>query len=84
MRTADTRARRLRTPIALTGVVGVVVAGTTVVGVVAMPHGGNGPPAPTAPSVPTRTALIIPIPVAPTALPTIEVAAAPRVVRRHP
>jgi hypothetical protein len=83
MNTADAGPRSPWSQIALAGVVGVVVAGTTVVGVVATRHGSGDPSAPV-PSAPPSTARIIPIPVVPTDVPTMEVAAAPRVVRRHP
>jgi hypothetical protein len=82
MSTVSTRPPRAWSRIALTGVVSVVVAGTTLLGVVVTHHGGD-PGAPV-PSTPASTAVVIPIPVAPTDAPVTEVAAAPRVVRRGP
>jgi len=78
MNIAARRPHTLWAPVALAGIAGAVVTGAGVIGVVAMHHGGADP-APTAPSAPAGTALIIPIPVAPTHVPTTEVAEMPRV-----
>jgi hypothetical protein len=81
MSTVSTRPPRAWSRIALTGVASVVVAGTTLLGVVVTHHGGGDPGVPV-PSAPASTAVVIPIPVAPTDAPVTEVVAAPRVVRR--
>jgi hypothetical protein len=77
MSTAAPRSHRLWDPVALAAAVGVLAGGATVFGVVTAQHGAEHPSSPAVPSVPGRTALIIPIPVAPMASPTTQVAPAP-------
>ncbi len=82
MSSAVTRPHRFWDPVALAAAGVVVVGGAALVGVVTSHHGAE-PSAPGVPPAPPRTAVIIPIPVAPpTGVPTTEIATPPT-VHRH-
>jgi hypothetical protein len=81
MSTAVTRSHRFWDPVALAAAGFVVVGGAALAGVVTSHHAAESS-APALPPAPPRTALIIPIPVAPTGVPTTQIATPPT-VHRH-